>query len=142
MKLACWGAGQDQPAVLRIGENCSVGDRTEIHVGQRVEIGDGTSISWDCVIMDRDYHGMGGGQERPSPVVIGRAAWIGCRAIILKGVTIGDGAVIAAGSVVTKDVGAHSLVAGNPARFIRRVGERTQDYTYDIPSSQSLTDDL
>ena len=52
------------------------------------------------------------------PVRIGHDVWIGAAAIILPGVTIGDGAVIGAGSVVTRDVGAHQTVAGNPARRI------------------------
>jgi acetyltransferase-like isoleucine patch superfamily enzyme len=52
-------------------------------------------------------------------VVIGNDVWVGTRAIILHGVTIGDGAVVGAGSVVTKDVPQHSIVAGNPARVIR-----------------------
>ena len=54
-----------------------------------------------------------------APIVIGDHVWIGTNAIVLKGVTIGDGAVIAAGAVVTRDVPAHSLAAGVPARVIR-----------------------
>ena len=55
-------------------------------------------IAWDCNILDRDYHGTDG-VEKKAPVYIGNRVWIGCRVIILKGVTVGDGAVIAAGSV-------------------------------------------
>ncbi|WP_378952058.1 CatB-related O-acetyltransferase [Mesorhizobium sp. ANAO-SY3R2] len=54
------------------------------------------------------------------PIVVGNDVWIGARAIIMSGVTIGDGAVVAAGSIVTKDVAAYTIVGGNPAKFIRR----------------------
>ena len=54
-----------------------------------------------------------------APVTIGDRVWIGCRATVLKGVTIGDGAVVAACSVVTRDVPPRALVAGNPARVVR-----------------------
>ena len=64
--------------------------------------------------------------ERPitskGPVVIGNNVWIGDKATILPGVTIGDGAVIAANAVVTKDVPAYSVVGGNPARVIKNEG--------------------
>ena len=120
VKLSCQGTGGGR-ASIRIGKRCSIGDRTEIHAGSLVDIGDETIIAWDCVIMDRDYHSAGTGTEDIRPVVIGSGVWIGCRAIILKGVTIGDGAIVAAGSVVTKDVPEHCLVAGNPARIIRKV---------------------
>lgn len=53
------------------------------------------------------------------PIVIGNDVWVGTRAIILSGVTISDGAIVAAGSVVTRDVPPYAIVAGNPARFIR-----------------------
>ena len=59
--------------------------------------------------------------------MIGNRVWIGYRAMILPGVTIGEGAVVGAGAVVTKDVESFSIVAGNPAR---RIGERNQDLNY------------
>ena len=58
---------------------------------------------------------------RCKPVHIGRNAWIGVGAIILPGVTIGDNAVVAAGSVVTKDVAPNTIVGGNPAKFIKAI---------------------
>lgn len=116
-KLSAWGT--DGKAAIRIGSRTYIGDRTEIHAGESVTIGDGCDISWNCTIMDRDYHKLGTEKEVFAPVTIGNRVWIGCNAIILKGVTIGDGAVVAAGSVVTKDVPARTLVAGNPARVIR-----------------------
>jgi acetyltransferase-like isoleucine patch superfamily enzyme len=108
-------------ACLSIGSECSIGDRTEIHCGKSIKIGDKTIIAWDCNILDRDYHGVDSGDEAISPVMIGTNVWIGCRVIVLKGVSIGDNAVIGAGSVVTKNVPASTLVAGNPAKIIKRI---------------------
>jgi acetyltransferase-like isoleucine patch superfamily enzyme len=98
-----------------------LGDRTEIHCGRNVKIGNHVAISWDCVIMESDYHAAGGSEVVPRPIVIEDEAWIGCRVIILKGVTVGRGAIVGAGSVVTKDVPPYTLAAGNPARVIKPV---------------------
>lgn len=65
--------------------------------------------------------------DRGGEVVIGNHVWIGYRAIILPGISIGDGAVVGAGSVVTRDVEAYSIVAGNPAR---KIGERSRELNY------------
>jgi acetyltransferase-like isoleucine patch superfamily enzyme len=114
VKFDCCGR-KGRPARLAIGNKCSLGDRTEIHCQDSITIGDRTIIAWDCVIMDTDYHSTNGGPARTKPVIIGSGVWIGCRVIIVKGVTIGDNAIIAAGAVVTRDVPADTLVAGNPA---------------------------
>jgi acetyltransferase-like isoleucine patch superfamily enzyme len=114
VRLSCAGT-RERIATLDIGSRCSVGDRTEIHCGESITIGDETIISWDCAILDRDFHSLDAGNEKTAPIKIGRGVWIGCKAIILKGVTIGDNAVVAAGSVVTKSIPANVLVAGNPA---------------------------
>ncbi len=120
VKIACVG-NAGRTARVKIGEKCSIGDRTEIHCGESIAIGDRVIIAWDCNILDRDYHSVSASEERTAPVSIGNGVWIGCRSIILKGVSIGDGAIVAAGSVVTKDVAAHTLVAGNPAQIKKRV---------------------
>lgn len=113
VKLSAYGGD------ISIGHNTYIGDRTEIHAGKSVKIGSGVNISWDCNILDRDYHGFESETERIEPVTICDNVWIGCGCFILKGVTIGEGAVVAAGSVVTKDVPAKCLVAGNPAKVIK-----------------------
>jgi acetyltransferase-like isoleucine patch superfamily enzyme len=106
----------DAPALVRIGRRCSIGDRTQIHACNLVEIGDRTLISWDVTLLENNYHSNSKG-----PIRIGDDVWIGCRAIILSGVTIGRGAVVAAGAVVTKDVPPHTIVGGNPAQVVREL---------------------
>ncbi|WP_185146666.1 acyltransferase [Chryseobacterium sp.] len=59
-------------------------------------------------------------REVSKPIIIGNDVWIGAKSVILPGVTIGDGAVIAAGSIVTKSIGNHEIVGGNPARLIKK----------------------
>lgn len=120
VKLSVCGM-KGRNAILTIGDYSTIGDRTEIHAGARVAIGKGVLISWDCVIMDRDYHGIGTKPERVLSVNIEDGAWIGCRSVILPGVTIGRGAVIGAGSVVTSDIPPFTVAAGNPARVIKRL---------------------
>jgi acetyltransferase-like isoleucine patch superfamily enzyme len=110
---------------LTIGAGTNVnGLGTKILVAESVTIGAGCTFSWDVQVLDNDFHTMTvGGVSQPSvaPVVIGDRVWVGTRAVILKGVTIGDGAVVAAGAVVNKDVPAHSIVAGVPARVVGSV---------------------
>ena len=119
-RLNVWGKGEKK-AVCNIGNYVSIGDRTEIHCGERIDIGNNVLISWDCVIMDRDYHCFESENEVTRPVKINDNVWIGCRVIILRGVEIGEGSVIAAGAVVTKDVPPKTLVGGNPARIIKEI---------------------
>lgn len=92
----------------------------KIRCHKKIEIGEDVAISHDVTIMDSDAHtGLWDGYKKTLPIKIGNHVWIGTRAIILKGVTIGDGAVVAAGAVVTKDVPAHTIVAGIPAKVIK-----------------------
>ena len=105
-------------ASISIGAGTYLNRRTEITCKGNVAIGEDCAISWDVLITDTDYHQFG--DSNPvNPVKIGNHVWIGAKAIILKGVTIGDGAVVAAGSVVTKDVPGGALMAGNPATVVR-----------------------
>ena len=89
----------------------------------KITIGDGAAIARGVYIYDGDHHSILGAEGEilnpPAPILIGKHVWIGVKATILKGVTIGDGAIVAANSVVTHNVPAHCLAAGNPARVIR-----------------------
>jgi acetyltransferase-like isoleucine patch superfamily enzyme len=100
---------------------------TAVCAAVRVEIGEGTFVGADTYIFDNDFHAPIGewswgdaSPDNPKPVIIGRGVFIGARAIILKGVTIGDRAVVGAGAVVSKDVPAGHIAAGNPARVFAR----------------------
>jgi len=100
------------------GGFCNI--NTQIMCAKKIRIGKGCAIARDVVIRDYDGHSVTGKEHSMAKeVVIGDKVWIGSRAMILKGVTIGDGAVIAAGSIVTKDIPPRSLVAGVPAKVIR-----------------------
>jgi acetyltransferase-like isoleucine patch superfamily enzyme len=85
-----------------------------------VSIGDDVKIAENVTIRDIDNHQITGSRGHEGPIKIGHHVWIGMNAIILKGVTIGDGAIVGAGAVVTKDVPPETLVAGNPARVVRK----------------------
>ena len=111
-------------AKLTIGDFSRVTANSRILVKKEIRIGSHTQISWDVQIMDTDFHHIydsdGNTKVNTKPVTIGNNVWVGSRVTIMKGVTIGDNAVIAAGSVVTRDVPRLALVAGNPARVIRQ----------------------
>jgi acetyltransferase-like isoleucine patch superfamily enzyme len=105
------------------GASLSIGSiwanaRLQIRCRKEISIGDGVVFARDVLIMDSDAHQILD-KDMDGPVKIGDHVWIGSRATILKGVHIGDGAIVAAGSLVTKDVPPKSMVAGVPARVIR-----------------------
>lgn len=92
----------------------------QIECRDEIDIGSSVAIGPDVIIRDNDGHPILNSQSPSvSKVKIGNKVWIGARAIILKGVTIGDGSIIAAGSIVTKDVPSMCLAAGSPAKVIR-----------------------
>ena len=109
---------------LTIGHGTNVnGLGTKLLCAQEITIGEHCTFSWDVQVLDTDFHAVTrGGVELPktAPVRIGNRVWIGTRAVVLKGVTIGDGAVVAAGAIVTRDVPAGSVVAGVPAMKVGR----------------------
>jgi len=112
--------------VVSEGGSLSIGSGTLVNSGvkllcwEELEIGEDCALAFDSVIMDTDFHELRPAQRgQTAPVRIGDHVWVGAQARILKGVSIGDGAVIAAGSLVTRDVPSRALVGGVPARLIR-----------------------
>lgn len=110
-------------ALLELGNNSFINTNTTIDCYHHIVIGSDCAISDNVRIQDSDSHFIienGVRKINTSPVIIGNHVWIGKNSIILKGVSIGDGAVIAAGAVVTKNVPPRCLVGGNPAKVIKQ----------------------
>lgn len=137
---------ESSQGLVTIGNHSYIGNSTFI-CRSRIEIGNNVTIAWGCTLYDHDSHSLDYIKRRKDiddelndicngrnfifnkdwsnvkskPIKICNDAWIGMNVIILKGVTIGEGAVIGAGSVVTKDVPAWTVVAGNPANIVKRL---------------------
>lgn len=119
------------PFYTDFGKNITIGRHVFInacchfqdHGG--VTIGDGCLIGHNVVFatLDHDFKPEKRAVMHPAPIVLGKNVWVGSNSTILKGVTIGDGAIIAAGSVVTKDVAPRTIAGGIPAKFIRKIEE-------------------
>lgn len=125
-------------ARIGIGARTHIGSGTVVNAAEMIEIGDDVLIAFDVLISDHNSHSLSFRERKEdvrdwikgkkdwanvamAPVKIQNMAWIGARAIILKGVTIGEGAIVGAGSVVTKDVPSWTIVGGNPASVIREL---------------------
>lgn len=112
------------PENLTIGDNTNINHGTEIYAGGGISIGSGTMLAYEVFVMSdsRTFLGETPLKEQKGrikkPVEIGSDVWIGARATILPGVNIGDHAIVAAGSVVTKSVNEWEIVGGNPAKVI------------------------
>ncbi len=108
-------------ATLSIGDNTYFAGDSKIYAVNNIKIGTNCAISWGLTLIDSDFHTITAPikSTKVQPISIGNNVWIGCNCTILKGVKIGDGAVIASNSVVTKNVPPNTLVCGNPARPIK-----------------------
>ncbi len=107
--------------VIEIGDRVFINYGVSISAHQLVKIGNRCQIGNYTLIMDNDYHQIGDktmlGQSKP--IILEDDVWLGARVIVLKGVRIGQGAVIGAGSVVTRDIPPRSVAVGQPARVIK-----------------------
>ncbi len=127
---------------LFIGDNCEMGDNVHIVAFEKVEIGDNVLMASKVFISDTD-HGIykGSFSEQDSPVIppndrklvtnptkIGSNVWIGENAVILSGVTIGNGCIIGANSVCVKDIPDNVIVAGVPAKIIKKYDEENHKW--------------
>ena len=104
---------------LRIGDRVFVNCGTVIISVREIVIGDDVAFANEVYVVDSNSHGLEGGEHIEAPVRIGDGCWLGARAMVLPGVTIGNRVMVAAGAVVTRDVPDDVLVAGNPARVVR-----------------------
>jgi acetyltransferase-like isoleucine patch superfamily enzyme len=106
---------------LEIGDNVFINYGSSLVAASLVRVGNDSLIGTHVMVMDCDFHRVEdkAWDTTGNPVVLEDRVWLGNRSIVLKGVTIGHDAVVAAGAVVTKDVPARTVVAGNPARVVR-----------------------
>lgn len=122
---------------VQIGEECYIGDDTILYSSKGISIGAGTLLAHNVQVFDNTTHPLDAGQRRAhframlglqkkqavsipaAPITIGNDCWIGTGSIILKGVTIGDRSIIAAGAVVTKDVPTDHILFGQGAPVLR-----------------------
>lgn len=118
---------------ILIGHNVGL-NGTAITSKKRIQIGDGTMIAANVIIVDSDFHAQWPPEARlisstdhdDREVIIGKNVWIGINCVVLKGVTIGDNAIIGAGSIVVGDIPANVVAGGNPARVLRQLGPASQ----------------
>ena len=108
---------------IKIGKNVFINACCRFQDQGGIEIGDGSLIGHNTTIatLNHDFNPLKRQNLTPSPVKIGKNVWIGSDCTILPGVTIGDGAIIGAGSVVTKSIPTNAVAVGNPARVIKEI---------------------
>ena len=118
------------PVYTDFGKNIKIGKDVFVNSGccfqdqGGVTLGDGCLVGHNVVFATLDHDKRPGrrGDMTAAPIVVGKDVWIGAHATILKGVKIGDGAIVAAGAVVTRDVPPNTIAAGVPARVVKAIG--------------------
>ena len=124
--------GMGEPPLIEIGDETFVGNGCTFSAGSSIRVGNHCLVSACVRVHDNDGHPLDPGRRREgapigpdetAPVVIGDNVWLGAGATILKGVTIGENAVVGTGAVVAADVPPNAVVAGNPARVVKTLGD-------------------
>ncbi len=119
-------------AVIKIGDNVGISGAT-IYARKYIEIGENTLIGGNVKILDNDFHPTeieariadDKSKIGTRPVIIGKNCFIGCNAIILKGARLGDGCIVGAGAVVTGEYEDNCVIAGNPAKVVKKLDKKT-----------------
>ena len=109
---------------ISIGDNVLIMNGVRVSSASEIRIGDGCMLANFCYLSDADWHDIYERRSSPgktAPIILEKGVWIGDSAIVLKGVHIGENSIVAAGSVVSKSVPANVIVAGNPARIVKKL---------------------
>ncbi len=118
------------PEGIVVGQNCTIGDNCILDGRAGITFGDNVNVGAHVAIYTREHDvDSPDFAEVGAPVRIGSYAWLASHSVILPGVTVGEGAVVAAGAVVSRNVAPYTLVGGNPAQVIR---ERSRDLHYQL----------
>lgn len=140
VEIAVWGRREGE-GQISIGDACLMSPGSRISASDSITLGDGVMLAAGAYVTDSDWHGLYDRIDRdpePTPVVLGDNVWVGDHATILKGVTVGENSVIAANAVVTKEVPANVVVAGNPAKIVKTldpdIPRRTRSDIYQNPA--------
>ncbi len=130
VRFSVWSV-QDKGGSIALGSYCLIAPGVRISSGAEIVIGDNCMMANGVYITDADWHGIydRASLGRAEPVNISSNVWIGDSAIICKGVSIGQNSIIGAGSVVVKPVPPDVIVAGNPARVVRKLDSETERIT-------------
>ena len=123
VKLGVWGR-QAGTGSITLGDYVLISPGARISASDEIVIGDSVMLANSVYITDSDWHGLYDRTERnpeAAPIHIGNNVWLGDHSVVLKGVSIGENSVVAAHAVVSKEVPANVVVAGNPARVVKRL---------------------
>ncbi len=125
VQLTSWNIG-DWKGELKVGKYCLITPGVRIIAAESIEIGDACMFAHGAYISDADWHGIYDRSEpvgKTKPIILKDNVWIGDSAIVCKGVTIGENSIIGAGAVVTKNIPANVVAAGNPAKVVKNLDQ-------------------